>query len=209
MSREFGNEYGGFFHQKIANALDDAKGGRSRGAALMAALLEPLADLAYAVSSEEACDSSESRVVEAAFDAEPKLRQAMYALDAFIDPAKKLAIKVLADSIEPTSKIAETGFGYSVAVTCADLGEAGRLMHDAVCELVRRKHREHVYWCGSTWHSYETSTTHNVGKWGNAEQIRHLQRENEALKRQVAELETLQNLIREREQYDLETRGDA
>jgi len=100
MSREFGDECGGFFHEKISHALDDAKGGRTDGAKLMESILLPLAEIAYEVSSEEAGDSGSESVVEAISGAIDRLETALQAMRWYVQPSRKMAAKAIAATLK-------------------------------------------------------------------------------------------------------------
>jgi hypothetical protein len=59
MSREFGEFMSGYFHDKINYAAEDAANGRLEITRKWGEFLEMFYDIAYAISSAEACDSDE------------------------------------------------------------------------------------------------------------------------------------------------------
>jgi len=77
MSREFGDHCGGFFHDKVRGAAEDAETGRHEITKAVGGLLQALYPLAYAISSAEACDSSEPDPLMRALEQGPKMRDTL------------------------------------------------------------------------------------------------------------------------------------
>lgn len=80
MSREFGDTIGGFFHDKLRYAVEDAESGTLTYTRAVGKVLQPLAEIAWHVSSVEAGDSSTEAVVSSILQHLPELRLAVDAL---------------------------------------------------------------------------------------------------------------------------------
>ena len=93
MSREFGDCHsGGFFHDKVRGAAEDAETGRHEITKAVGALLQALYPLAYAISSAEACDSGEDRPLTVAIEQSAKLRDALRAVDACCHTGREMMV---------------------------------------------------------------------------------------------------------------------
>lgn len=57
MSREFGTYNSGYFHDKIRDCANDCREGRDPLTKLWGEFLDEFYDVAYAISTSEACDS--------------------------------------------------------------------------------------------------------------------------------------------------------
>lgn len=189
MSREFGSECGGFFHNKLQGALEDASGGTSNGAKLMAAILAPLANIAYDVSSEEAGDASESGVIDSVHENLEAIERAVSGLQHFIAPARELAAKVLADTLRPLATVKAAGDGrYTITIPCRRMvGATWEVQRMAICQLAPVAG---CRWQGSHWVSHENHETHTVGKYG-TESPQELQSQIADLKNRLAYLEAV------------------
>ena len=85
MSREFGQYSGGcYFHDHIRYAFEDAESGSEDITKLVAALLKPLVEVSYAVSSLEASDSGKLFPVQEVIKALPDLEAAVRALQYYV-----------------------------------------------------------------------------------------------------------------------------
>lgn len=192
MSREFG-EGSTFFHNKIRDAHEDALSGGSRGAKVLAQFLEPLAEIAYDVSGEEAGDSSESSVIGCCHIVYGKLQNAMYALSGFLDPSIELAAKALSqvlkyEIIEQT-KPGELGInvwrGNTDSVRYDDILNRALLM-------IARKHKNglwHRTSCGGSMNS--DYVTYYFSDYNSEKQAMYLFQQIDELKKRVAYLEAI------------------
>jgi hypothetical protein len=194
MSREFGEERGGmFFHQHIEAARDDSQSGGSRGAKVMLAFLEPLAEIAYAVSSEEACDSSESYVVQKAQENYRKLQDAMTVLRVFLDPSIELAANALAATMRYEVVPTESDDTLSIKVWglqglddwCSDIRQ------EAIRSLASKCKRGMWYSTGSSYKSFDDFSVYHFATWSSSKRAEYLARENHALKQRIAYLEAM------------------
>ncbi len=98
MSREFGDSGYCFFHEHIRLAAQDASSGEGQVTKLLAPLLDVLYPVAYAVSSEEACDAGSEAPIIALWRALPELEKNLRALKAFIEPYDRLAQAAVRDA---------------------------------------------------------------------------------------------------------------
>lgn len=100
MSYEFGDNGSGFFHNKIDDALEDAKTGTTDGAKLMATILEPLSAIAFRVSAEEAGDAGPESVVQTISDSLEALQQAINAMRFYVNPAREMTARAIAGMLK-------------------------------------------------------------------------------------------------------------
>jgi len=95
MSREFGdNNYHnyGFFHDKIRQALDTLKDeSRVTHHQQLIPVLEELYEIAYAISSVEACDSGAYRSINEMIHRLPKMRQEISKIEEVLDVYRQVA----------------------------------------------------------------------------------------------------------------------
>lgn len=195
MSREFG-EYGGcgYFHDKIAKAKEDADGGDTRGAKVMAALLAPLADMAYAVASEEAGDAGEDMVVSKFAKAFPALRSALHAVEDFIEPAVDYAAEILARELEPrctVKRISDTSWEVSVPKNIDHTEAEWEVRRQALASIVQRAAGRWCHWAGSTSSSDSDVTRHQfISPWNAPESNAWLSAERQRLMKEVEFLKT-------------------
>lgn len=194
MSREFG-EYGGcgYFHDKIAKAKEDAESGDTRGAKVMAALLAPLADMAYAVASEEAGDAGEDMVVSRFAKAFPALRSALHAVENFIEPAVDYAAEIMARELEPrciVKKISDTS--WEIALPRLNHTEAEwEVRRQALLSIVQRASGRWCHWVGSSSSSDSDLTRHQFASpWEVPESHSWLHAERQRLMKEVEFLKT-------------------
>jgi hypothetical protein len=88
MSREFGSYGSGYLHEQIDTAANDLANGREETTRAWAGFMRVFHDVAYAVCSSEACDSSESRSIMASIDAIPRLRAELDKIESRLRPFK-------------------------------------------------------------------------------------------------------------------------
>lgn len=202
MSREFG-DYGGcgYFHSKIQSARDDAEDGRTNGAKIMAAILKPLAEMAYAVASEEACDSGEDFVVSRFAEQEPELRSALSALAGFVEPAKDYAAEILAKHLQASGvKPAKVGDSdYEIRVSRgAGSGHEWEVFRQALRLLVRLESGfNNAYYSGSSMRSGDDFTTHRMSAWNSPTRMEYMQQENSRLTQEVEKYKALLGTAKE------------
>jgi len=91
MSREFGEAVGGFFHDKLRYAVEDAEGGKSPYTKVIGEVLVPLAEMAWQVSSVEAGDASEEAVISSILQHLPGLKRAVQHLEYAVQAHRNLA----------------------------------------------------------------------------------------------------------------------
>lgn len=139
MSREFGDGPGGFFHEKIQNAADDARGGRFEITKATGALLQALYPLAYAISSAEACDSGEERPLMVALDEAPALHAALSAVIACADTHRRMMVERSARDVAPLLSFKVTRDPLSMSVDVPRQSESRDRAHwrDVLDECAR------------------------------------------------------------------------
>lgn len=86
MSREFGEYSSGYFHQKIAGCADDCGGSRHELTKLWGEFLREFYDVAYAISSHEACDSGAAYPIMESVEKLPVLRKKLDQISSFLRP---------------------------------------------------------------------------------------------------------------------------
>ena len=87
MSREFGDYIGGYFHEKIHGALEDLHvESKNEFHRKFIPLLKELYEVAYAISSVEACDSGQYRSILETINRLPAMRKALNEIDEAIRP---------------------------------------------------------------------------------------------------------------------------
>ena len=189
MSREFGEYDGGYFHTKLQRCCEDAEAGRTDGAKVIAALLNPLADMAYAVSSEEACDSGPDGTVQTFAESAPALRSAMHALEAFTEPARDYAASVLAGVIRPFVTLMPTASKDEWTVRVHRRGELPPHEYDvfqkALAEIVRKEKHVNGYFSGSSSNSNTEHTDYHFCAWNSKGRENWLSREVHRLEAEV------------------------
>jgi len=131
----------------------------------MVAFLKPLADMAYAVASEEAMDASEPNTQEEFYKNIANLRTALHATEQYVEGAKRVAAEVLADAISKRVEVKDEGGGsYSVRAH-HDLmpKECQYDTHQRAIELlVYRQSGSWALWRGSSWKSDSDYSIHHV-----------------------------------------------
>lgn len=105
MSREFG-EYGqGFFHEKLFNCLEDLKfEAREDFHRKFIPLFRELYEIAYAISSVEACDSSIDRTVFETINRLPKIKETIKDLENTVEPYKRVAEEAVRQAVKKDRK---------------------------------------------------------------------------------------------------------
>ena len=105
MSREFGNYYGGYFHDKIQNALTDLEQEAGTGFHKeFIPLFESLYEIAYAISSVEACDSSLSRSIITTIDELPKMMKTLKNLEKSVEVYQQVSRNAIRQYINEQEK---------------------------------------------------------------------------------------------------------
>tara|TARA_R100000951_G_scaffold101420_1_gene92927 strand:+ start:20613 stop:20936 length:324 start_codon:yes stop_codon:yes gene_type:complete len=105
MSREFGNYIGGYFHDKVRNALEDLEQEAGTGFHKeFIPLFESLYEIAYAISSVEACDSSLDRSIRTTIEQLPKLKQTLKDLEDSVYPYQQVARNAVREYIREQEK---------------------------------------------------------------------------------------------------------
>jgi hypothetical protein len=84
MSREFGDCIGGYFHDKISNAAEDATNGRLEITRKWGEFLKVFYEVAYAISSAEACDSGEYDPIMVSIAKIPALQREMAMISYYL-----------------------------------------------------------------------------------------------------------------------------
>lgn len=99
MSREFGSYGGGYFHSKMNDAADDLASGRDDMTKLWGKFFDAFRDVAYAIASSEACDSSEDHTIVETIQHLPAMKAALTAIEHHVrvydDVAKDAVRKAL------------------------------------------------------------------------------------------------------------------
>lgn len=102
MSGEFGDDNGGgFFHEKLRGALENAEGGSHGLTRLVGEVLRPLAEIARDISWAEAGDSGEDRSRRSAWDHLPALRAALWNLERSVEDIGEAAVDGVAAGYGP------------------------------------------------------------------------------------------------------------
>lgn len=199
MSREFGDHGSGFFHNKLSDAADDAKTGTSIGAKLMAAILDPLSKIAYWVSGEEACDSSDSEVIREMNDQMPAIKGAIHAIDEYLRPSREYAARLLAAHIKATCKITQAGDCVSIELPRLVLEQSSsEVYHMAIVNVARDHAGKWGYWSGSSWGCRDDCETHNiVTPYHCEDNVNYLRLRVQELEQQVALLKATSEAKRE------------
>lgn len=108
MSREFGDEHyysKGFMHERVRQAAEVCWGSRSELTQTFGQLLDELAEVAYAISTAEAGDSTEAYPILETIERLPLIRRRVDALDAFVANYRDVAKRAVQEHIakdEPT-----------------------------------------------------------------------------------------------------------
>lgn len=146
MSREFGDYDGGFFHNKVANAAGDARGGHHPLTLAWGKVLEAMQDVAWSISSVEAGDSSPSDLQIVSVKALRLVRDALYGVDALtretID-VQRDAVRGIVTGLARVEKIDDTNVkvfmpqGWSAAVD--EMPQRYALIQSAIDDVVRTK----------------------------------------------------------------------
>ena len=106
MSREFGEGPGGFFHDKIRNALEDLR--HEADFELhkeFVPLLESLYEIAYAISSAEAYDSGIDRTISTTLQELPKMKKFIAEMEKSLRPYQDVADQAVRDYIESEKSV--------------------------------------------------------------------------------------------------------
>ncbi|NJO49785.1 MAG: hypothetical protein HC840_10440 [Leptolyngbyaceae cyanobacterium RM2_2_4] len=106
MSREFG-EYGGggYFHDKVRGCLEDLQSeAREKFHKEFIPLFESLYEIAYAISSVEACDSCLDRSITTTMEELPKIKKTIAQLEDTIRPYKNVADNAVREYIRSKEK---------------------------------------------------------------------------------------------------------
>jgi len=86
MSGEFGDDNGGgFFHDKLRAAAENAEGSSLATTKAWAKVLKPIAEVARDISYAEANDSSEESALRSTYERLPDIRSAMWTLERMTD----------------------------------------------------------------------------------------------------------------------------
>ena len=106
MSREFG-EYGGggYFHDKMRAALEDLQDcAREDFHKKFIPLFEELYDLAYAISSVEACDSGIDRSIFQALESLPKMKKTLNEIQEDLTAYRRVAEAAVRKAVDEQTK---------------------------------------------------------------------------------------------------------
>lgn len=91
MSREFGSFHGGYFHQKIYEAAEDLRNeAREEFHKEFIDVLGDFYNIAYAISSVEACDASSERSVSEAIIWVPRMIERLKTIDNKLEVYRRL-----------------------------------------------------------------------------------------------------------------------
>lgn len=91
MSGEFGDYLGGYFHNKIQSAAEDAAHGRDPLTKLWGKFLEEFEDIARAISYSEACDSGPHDTIFNTLQRLPELKRRLETIESFVYTYKRVA----------------------------------------------------------------------------------------------------------------------
>ncbi len=91
MSREFGDTIGGFFHNKIGYAADDCQTGRDKLTQLWGEFLREFEEVAYAISTSEACDSGPDYPIFETLERLPALERKLANVKSYVEPYRRVA----------------------------------------------------------------------------------------------------------------------
>lgn len=91
MSREFGDHNGGFFHDKVRGAAEDASAGRHEVTRAWGKVLEAMQDVTYAIASDEAGDSGPDFPIRESFNAVRGVKAALAGVEAAISTHRSVA----------------------------------------------------------------------------------------------------------------------
>lgn len=91
MSREFGDYGGGYFHDKIRLAAEDASSGEYEITRLWGKLLTDFYEVAYAIASAEARDASEGDAILESMEMLPQISRDLTAIDSYQKPFRDIA----------------------------------------------------------------------------------------------------------------------
>lgn len=159
MSREFGDDDGGYFHTKVANAASDARGGNHPLTLAWGKVLEAMEDVAWSISSVEAGDSSGSDLQIASVKALRAVRDALYGVDALTRETVDIqrdVVRSLAMSLARVEKVDDKNVkvimpsGWSEAVE--QMPQRYALIQSAIDDVVRIKMGGYG-WSLSSWSS--------------------------------------------------------
>lgn len=100
MSREFGDTLGGFFHDKIRYAAEDCRTGRDPLTKLWGEFLMEFSEVAYAISTSEACDSGPDFPIFQTLQSLPNLERKLADIRSFVEPYKRVAEQAVRKAVE-------------------------------------------------------------------------------------------------------------
>lgn len=187
MSAEFGNG-DRFFHQLINEALSTAKEGRTHGARVMAALLDPISEMSYAVSLEEAGDSGEDATVTCFALNNSRLKTAMDALTEYLQPSVNYAALAFATYMQGTVTIeskTESSISFKVPFRIERQNEHWGVFQKAL-ETLAEKHGIHGHWAGCSYQSNDDHAIHTIAAYGSKDHTVFLKREIIRLEQELA-----------------------
>jgi hypothetical protein len=91
MSREFGEYYQGYFHDRIRQCIEDCEHGRDPLTKAWANFFRALAPVACSIASSEAFDSTPSDPILMTIEKLPKLKSALAEVEEFVGPYQDVA----------------------------------------------------------------------------------------------------------------------
>ncbi len=100
MSREFGSDASGYFHQQMQNAADDCLDGRDKLTKLWGAFFKEFYDVAYAISTSEAGDSGPDFPILETIKKLPALKDKFNQIENYCSVFDDVAQKAIRDYLE-------------------------------------------------------------------------------------------------------------
>ena len=171
MSREFGDHSGGFFHQKVAGAADDARGGDNPLTNAWGKVLDAMRDVAWTIASVEAGDAGNSDLQMASVAAAKQVRDALYGVDVLIRDVIDVQRESVRAIIEALARVEVCDDEVKVFLPCgfyekiADQPQRLDLIRRALADIVRQ-HTKSYGWVHTSSSSGGSSNfeTHRYAK---------------------------------------------
>jgi len=104
MSREFGSYMSGYFHSQIDYAAEDLAEGKGELTRLWGKWFREFYPVAYAIANYEADDSGSYDPIITTIKALPALKQAMSAIEKYIEPFDDVIEAAIREKVKEDSK---------------------------------------------------------------------------------------------------------
>ena len=99
MSREFGQYNSGYFHTQMMYAKEDCLSGDDELTRLWGKFFEAFEDVAYAIATSEAGDSSKAFPIRINIEQMQHINDTLVSIKDYLDPFKEVMDRAVADSL--------------------------------------------------------------------------------------------------------------